>query len=297
MLRRAAVLGAWLAAPVGLAAQAPPWADLWRVANGTLAQPGAVADAPTGAFWNPAAVVGLPGLRVAVEAFQTSEVVNVQGVLVGAGYGLGRRAGLGVLAGRMSVGDLIRTTGSPVSVEGEIPVYSQFIGAVAGARAGPLHAGAGLLVHDARLDGLDEQGVTLDLGVRASPFAGLTLGAATHLGLPPVSDGPATEYLLGAEYGFAIAPVLGLESRMHARYGATIRQESASEHLATAGLLLGRRLMIDAGVLWAGGYGTGAWQPVLGLAFRAGAYRVGIARGNGAGGTGGAYRLTLAIGQ
>jgi hypothetical protein len=297
MLRRVAVLWAWLAAPAGLAAQAPPWADLWRVANGTLTQPGAVADAPTGAFWNPAAVVGPQGLRVAVEAFQTSEVVNVQGLLLGAGYGVGSRVGLGLLAGRMSVGDLIRTTGSPVSVEGEIPVYSQFLGAVGGARAGPLYAGAGLLVHHARLDGLDEQGVTLDLGVRVSPIGGLTLGAATHLGTPPVSNGPATEYLLGAEYGFPIAPVLGLESRMHARYGATIREEGASEHLAAAGLLLGRRLLIDAGVLWSGGYGTGAWQPVLGLAFRAGAYRVGIARGNGAGGTGGAYRLTLAVGQ
>jgi hypothetical protein len=234
---------------------------------------------------------------MSVEAFQTPEVVSVRGVLLGAAYGIGSRIGIGALAGRMSVGDLIRTTSSPVSTEGEIPVYSQFLGVTVGARAGPLHAGAGLLVHDARLDGLDENGVTFDLGLRLAPVTGLTLGAATHLGNPAVGGGTATEYLFGGEYGFGIGPVLGLESRLHARYGLTIRELGASEHLGTAGLLLGRRLLIDAGVLWAGGYGTGAWQPVLGLAFRAGAYRIGIARGNGAGGTGGSYRLTLEIGQ
>jgi hypothetical protein len=297
MLRRAILLAAWLATPLPLAAQAPAWADLWRVANGTLARPGALADLPTGAFWNPTAIVGSPGPRGAIDAFQTAEVVNVRGVLLGAGYGIEDRIGLGLLAGRMSVGDLIRTTSSPVSVEGEIPVYSQFFGVAAAARVGPLHAGAGLQVHDAQLDGLEEGGVTLDVGLRAAPLPGLILGAATHLGNPLFSNGPATEYLLGAEYGFPIAPVFGLESRLHGRYGATIREVGASEHLGTAGLLLGRRLMIDAGVIWAGGYGTGAWQPVLGLAFRAGAYRVGIARGNGAGGTGGAYRLTLAVGE
>jgi len=296
MLRNTVLWGAILAAPFPLAAQAPPWADLWRIADGTLAQPGAVADAPTGAFWNPAGLAGLPGAAVAVEAFQTPEVVNVRGVLMGAGVGLGSRVTLGLLAGRMSVGDLIRTTSSPVSVEGEIPVYSQFVGAVAAGGAGPLRAGVGVLLHDARLDGLDEQGVTLDLGLRFTPLAGLVIGGATHLGNPLVSAGPATEYLLGAEYGFGIPPVLGLDARLHGRYGATIRDVGASEHLGSLGLLLGRSLLIDAGVIWAGGYGSGAWQPVLGLSFRAGAYRVGITRGNGAGGTGGAFRVTLAVG-
>jgi len=276
--------------------QAPPWTDLWRVAEGTLAQPAAVASGPTGAFWNPAAVARPAGPRFGVEAYQTPEVVNVSGLLLGASLGFGGRAGVGLLAGRISVGDLIRTSSSPVSDEGEIPVYAQFLGASAGARLGPLDAGVGVLVHDAQLDDLDDGGLTLDVGLQVHPLPGLVLGAATHLSNVVISTGPATEVLLGAEYGFAVPAILGLESRLHTRYGLTLRESGGSEHVGTAGLLLARRLMIDAGVVWAGGYGSGAWQPVLGLAFQAGPYRVGIARGSAASGLGGTYRLSLAIG-
>jgi hypothetical protein len=297
MPRRALLLLSLLAAPLPLAAQAPSWADLWRIAGGTLAQPGVVADGPTAAFWNPTALYG--GLRpsLALDAFQTPEVVNVGGVLIGAGMGLGGRVGVGLLAGRMSVGELIRTTSSPVSVEGEIPVYSQFAGAAVAAGTGPLRAGVSLLVHDARLDGLDEQGVTVDVGVRVTPVAGLVIGGATHLGSDVVTGGPAAEYLLGAEYGFGIPPVLGMDGRLFARGGVTLREAGGGDGLGSVGLLLARALLIDAGVIWAGGYGTGTWQPVLGVAFRAGSYRVGIARGNGAGGTGGSFRVTLAVGE
>jgi len=286
-----------LGTPALLSAQASPWADLWRVANGTLAEPAAVATSPTSAFWNPAAVVGSAGPRFAVDAYQTPEVVNVAGLLVGATYGFADRAGVGLVAGRMSVGDLIRTSSSPVSEQGTIPVYAQFLGVAAAGRIGPLQAGATLLLNDARLDQRQDGGVTVDAGIRVTPVAGLALGAATHFGNAVVTKGPATEYLLGARYGFAIPPVLGLEAGLRARYGITIRQVGASEQLGTVGLLLGRRFMIDAGVIWAGGYGTAAWQPVLGLAFQAGPYRVGIARGSGASGVGGSYRLTLGIGD
>lgn len=292
-----AILAALLATPAVSVAQAPPWADLWRVADGTLAQPAAVATSPTGAFWNPTAVTRRKGPRFAIDAFNTPEVVNVSGLLVGATYGLGNHVGLGVLAGRMSVGDLIRTSSSPVRDEGSIPVYSQFLGAAVGGRLGPLHAGMNLLFHNARLDGRDEGGPTLDLGVRVAPTRGLLVGAASHLSNGIVSGGPATEYLVGAAYAFPIPPVLGLAAALHARYGLTVRTVGRSEHLGTLGLVLAERLMIDAGAVWAGGYGSGAWQPVLGLAFQAGPYRVGIARGSGASGIGGSYRLTLGIGD
>jgi len=297
MRSAAAILAGLLATPVVALAQAPPWADLWRVADGTLAQPAAVAASPTGTFWNPTAVTRQNGPRFAIDAFNTPEVVNVSGLLVAATYGFADHAGLGVLAGRMSVGDLIRTSSSPVSEQGSIPVYSQFIGAAIGGRLGPLHAGVNLLFHDARLDGRDASGATFDFGVRAVPFRGLVLGAASHLANVVVSSGPATEYVVGAAYGFPIAPVLGLTAELHGRYGLTLREVGQSEHLGTLGLVLAGRLLIDAGAVWAGGYGSGAWQPVLGLAFQAGPYRVGIARGSGASGIGGSYRLTLGIGD
>jgi len=283
-----------LLVPSTLAAQAPAWTDLWRVAEGTLVRPAALADGPTGAFWNPAAALSSRGPAFAVDAYQTPDVVNVSSVLLGATLGLGQ-AGLGILAGRASVGDLVRTSTSPIVDGAEIPVYAQFAGAVAGGRVGLLEGGASLLFHDARLDGLDEGGMTLDVGVRLRPVTGLVLGLATHLGEPLATTGAASEYLAGIEYDVRIAPVLGLGSRLQVRYGFTARERGSPDHVGSLGLLLAERLLIDAGAQWAGGYGARAWQPLLGVAFQAGGFRVGIARGGGSSDIGATYRITLGV--
>jgi hypothetical protein len=275
-------------------AQAPAWTDLWRVAEGTLVRPGALANGPTGVFWNPAAAISTRGPAFAVDVYQTPDVVNVSSVLLGATLGLGH-AGVGVLTGRASVGELFRTSSSPL-VEGEaIPVYVQFAGVAAGGRVGWLDGGATLLLHNARLDVLHDDGLTLDVGVRLHPLPGLTIGAATHLGEPIASGGAASEYLGGIEYELPISPVAGLASRMQFRYGFTARERGSPDHLGSMGLLLAGRLLIDAGAQRAGGYGAGSWQPLLGVAFQAGSFRVGIARGGGASGVGATYRITLGV--
>jgi hypothetical protein len=276
-------------------AQAPAWADLWRVAEGTLVRPAALAGGPTGMFWNPAAVASAHGPAFGVDVYQTPDVVNVSSVLLGAGLGLWRRAGVGVLAGRASVGDLVRTTTSPIVDGPEIPVYAQFAGAVAGVRVGPLEGGVTVLFHDARLDALGTGGVTLDLGVRVRPLRGLTIGAATHLGEPAATGGAASGYLGGIEYDFGIPPVIRLPSRLQLRYGIATRKRVSTDHVGSVGLLLSERLLIDAGVHWTGGYGMGSWQPVIGVAFQAGPFRVGIARGSGASDIGATYRITLGV--
>jgi len=278
-----------------LVAQAPASVDLWRVVDGTLAVPGAIAAGPIGAFWNPAGVVVGTGFAGGVDVVQTPDVANVTGMILGATYGLGRHFGFGLLAGRVSVGDLVRTTSSPVSEGPEISVYSQFVGGSGGGRVGPLTAAASVLVHDTRLDAADEGGVTLDVGARLAPARGLLLAASSHLGAPLVTDGPAASLLAAAEYGVETPPLFGLRSAFRIRYGFTSRQIGEPEHQGSAGLLLAERLAIDLGVAWVGGYGEGDWLPVLGIAFQAGPYHVGITRGSGASGVGAAYRLSLAV--
>lgn len=296
MQPRAVLFVALVLAPGDALAQAPAWVDLWRVADGTVAVPAAAASGPIGTFWNPAAVVGHAGLAVGVDALQTPDVVNVSGMLVGATWGLSTSLGVGAIAGRMSVGDLVRTTSSPVSEGAEIPVYSQFIGGSGGGRIGPLTGGVTVLVHDARLDAREDGGVTVDAGIQLTPLRGLRLAAASHLGDPLVTDGSASSLLAAAEYGHATPPLFGLRSAMYVRYGFTSRSVGATEHQGSIGVLLAERLAIDAGAVWIGGYGKAAWQPVLGLAFQAGPYRVGIVRGSGVSGVGAAYRLSLAVG-
>jgi hypothetical protein len=276
-------------------AQAPAWVDLWRVAEGTLVRPAAVVDGPTGVFWNPAATLSQPGAAFGVDAYQTPDVVNVTGVLLGATLGLGRQAGIGILAGRASVGDLIRTSTSPISEGAAIPVYAQFAGASVAGRVGPVEAGVSALLHDTRLDARDDGGITVDIGIRVHPLDGLVIGAATHLGEPVATQGAASEYLGGVEYALGIPPVLGLPSRLQLRYGFTARETGSAEHLGSVGILLADRLLIEAGALWAGGYGTGAWQPLLGVAFQAGPFHVGIARGTGASDIGATYRITFGV--
>jgi hypothetical protein len=169
------------------------------------------------------------------------------------------------------------------------------VGAALAGRAGPVEAGATALLHDTRLDTRDEGGVTIDLGIRVRPIRGLVIGMATHLGEPAATNGAASEYLGGVQYGAGIPPVFGVPAALQLRYGFTGRVTGSSEHLGSAALLLADRLLVEAGVLWSGGYGTGAWQPLLGVAFQAGPFRVGIARGAGASDVGATYRITFGV--
>jgi len=282
--------------PPAAQAQAPAWADLWRVTDGTLVRPAALSTAPSAAFWNPAAVVASHGPAFSAEIFQTPDVVNVSAALLGASYTVHPRLSIGVLAGRLSVGDLVRTSTSPASDAGEIPVYTQFAGTALGTTLGPAAIGVTALLHDARLDGEESGGFTLDVGLQVQPVSSLVLAVATHVGDPIATESDASQVVAGASYAISIAPVLGFGADVLVRYGLTIHQLGGTEHLAGLGLVLARRLAIDGGVSWSRGYGTSAWQPMLGLAFRAGAYRVGISRGTGVADLGAAYRVILGVG-
>lgn len=276
-------------------AQAPEWADLWRVASATLAAPAPLERGPTGMFWNPAAVRDHSGLAAGIEVLHTPEVVSLSGVLAAVSLRVGRVASVGVGAGRVSVSDLVRTTSSPIG-EGEIPVYAQFAGLTAGTSLGPLAVGAQLRLHDARLDARREGGLTLDLGVRVASVGPFAVAAATHLAAPGFERSPVTDYFAGAEYRVGTSRFWGAPAAVIARYGVGVHATGGVEHDLSGGLAFGDRLRVDAALRREVAYDVGSWRFAVGLAFRAGRYLIGATRGSGLNEVGAAYRIGLSAG-
>jgi hypothetical protein len=185
-----------VAAP--LRAQAPDLALLWRVSGSVLTTPAPLQPGPIGMFWNPAAVHGAPGLALGLEVMHTPDVVSMSSVLAGVSYQVGDHLGVGVSAGRVAVGDLVRTSTSPGSEEGTIPVFAQFIGTAVGTAFGPLAVGAELRLHDVRLDTDDEHGLTVDLGFRLRPFAALTIAGASQFATLDLAGRATVAFTAGA---------------------------------------------------------------------------------------------------
>jgi hypothetical protein len=278
-------------------AQAPEWADLWRVAGVTLTSPAALERGPTGVFWNPASVGDFGGLAGGVEVIHTPEAINLSGVLAALTYRLGRLGSVGLSAGRVSVGDLVRTTSSPTSEEGEIPVFTQFLGAVAGTAVGPVTLGAHLRLHDARLDALSSDGVTVDLGVRSRSLGPFVVAAATHFASPRLGRRASTDYLAAAECHVGTSNVWGAPAVVIARYGMDFRASGGLEHTLSGGLAFGDRLRVDAGFQREVAFDQGTWRFALGLAFRAGRYLIVATRGSGINDIGPTYRIGLSAGR
>jgi hypothetical protein len=284
-----------------LAAQAPELALLWRVAGSTLAVPAPLERGPTAVFWNPAAVYEAAGLSAGLEVLHASDVVSLSGLLGAVAYRLGDVASIGISGGRMSVANLVRTTTSPVSEEGDIPVYAQFVGVGAGTGIGPLTAGAQVRFHDTRLDTRAENGVTVDVGVHVRPTSALTIGAASQFGYVDLAGRATTGYFGAAEYRAVAGPVWGAPAFIIGRYGVEVRNSGVPghvdvEHVVSAGLSLAARLRVDLALRRESAYGAGEWRPVLGISFRAGRYLVAVARGNGLNDVGATYRIGLSAG-
>lgn len=290
-----AILGVPLAAGP-LAAQAPELALLWRVNGSVLTAPAPLQPGPIGVFWNPAAVQSVPGLALGLEVVHTPDVVSMSSLLAGVTYQVGSHLGVGISAGRISVSDLVRTSTSPGSEEGSIPVYAQFAGVAAGTAVGPVAVGAELRLHDVRLDTDNDHGLTADVGLQLRPIAGLTIGAASQFATLNLAGGATAAYSAAAEYRVGAGHALGGRAALLGRYGIELRANGDVEHFLSTGLALGDRLRVDVAMQRADGYGTGAWQPVVGVEFRAGRYLVGVARGSGMNGVGATYRIGLNAG-
>ncbi len=283
---------ALLAAP--LHAQAPPAADLWRVTTTTLSRPPAFEMGTTGAFWNPAPTPDPTGFSLGLEMARTSEVVGLSGLLAGAGYSLGPRMQLGLLYGRMQVRGLVRTTTSPASVEGTIPVYEQMVGANVGARFGFLQAGLLLAYQDAQFDFLDQHGFTLDAGIRIAAHKRLNLAAATHFFPIDFTRQETTDYYLGAEFvaGDSV-PFVGAATRVVFRYGATYGGSGYWDHTLATGLTMDRTVRVEFAVTSEAGYIERAVRFGLGVGLLIGRYEIGLSAGSGSNDLGATFRVGI----
>ena len=164
-----------------LAAQAPASAGLWRVPTTSLAVPAALQGGEAGAFWNPAASAGPHGIGLGVHAVHTGSTLGLSAVLGAGSVAIGGPLRAGIVLGRVQIRDLVRTTTSPDSRDGSIPVYEQFAGATLAGRLGPVQLGTQLQLHESRFDAESETGFVLDFGVRSRPIDRLELAASTHL--------------------------------------------------------------------------------------------------------------------
>src|SRR2546428_12309627 len=139
--------------PAVLAARQSAGTELCRLAATTLPIPPALATGGAAAFWNPAQPAGPERGSVALDAIETSPAVGAQGMLLTARARITRIGGVGLVYGRMSIGDLVRTSLSPDPDPGGIPYYTQTIGVNWTTTAAATTAGATLAYQDTPLDG------------------------------------------------------------------------------------------------------------------------------------------------
>lgn len=292
---RATVLLLFTLSPGTIAGQAPPSAGLWRVAAASLTAPAALVDGATAPFWNPAAA-SPANLGAGVQILETSEVLGLRGLLAAVTKSLGRHAQVGLVFGRMDVRDLVRTTTSPNSVGGSIPVYDQMVGGRVRATLTGVDVGALVRVHDARFDVVRESGFTLDLGVRVAPTSRLVLAAATHFLPADLSERANTDYYAGAEYlltrGIRIAD---LPTRVSGRYGASIRASGDVEHTLGVAATFADHVRIEGAVVRELAFGDAAWRPGFGLDVHIGRYAITFARALGINDVGGTYRFGVDV--
>ena len=120
----------WLAVallPATVVAQQEAGTELWRLAATTIPAPPALARGAVAVLWNPAQPLPAHG-AFAVDAIATPATIGASGVLAVARVRAGGGA-LGLVYGRMELGDLVRTTVSPDPTGETIPFYTQTVGA------------------------------------------------------------------------------------------------------------------------------------------------------------------------
>ncbi len=289
--------------PLAARAQAPASADLWRLSAASLARPAALELGPTAAFWNPAAAWDDGRLVAGAQVLETPDVLGVGALILGAGYRVRPGLTAQLLVARTGVSDLIRTTTSPNSDLGNIPVYEQMAGVGLAVRRGIAVGGAMLRFHNARFDAERDNGLTLDLGARAA-LGRCALAAATHFFPLDLTSRDVTDFYAGGECQPFSPGMWGARGRVFLRYGVSARRGAAAagsvrgttlEHSVGAGLELDRHFRLDALMAREQGYAEADWRPVVGVWFNVGRYAVSATRASGLGGLGATYRIGLDV--
>src|SRR6184192_1290033 len=186
-------------APAVLWGQQGAGTELWRVAATTLPIPPALATGGAAAFWNPAQPATPERASFALEVIETAPTVNASGVLVTVRARVRPLGQLGLVYGRMSIGDLVRTSLSPDPDPGGIPYYTQTIGVNWTTTAAATTVGATLAYQDTQLDATRADRWTLDVGASRAISDVARVAAATHFFSRFAANDPAQDLYAGAE--------------------------------------------------------------------------------------------------
>ncbi len=278
-------------------AQAPQAADMWRVATAALGTPAALQSGATGAFWNPApqSTTRPRPILVGVQVLQTSDALGLSGILAGGNHAIGEMAVVGISVARVEVRDLVRTSDSPFTELGSIPVYEQLVGVQLGFRLGALSAGGVIRGHEARFDAVRSTGATFDAGLRFAASSRVTVAAATHfLPLTFRSDN-TTDYYGAVEYQAVDLVLWGHDATIVSRYGASYRSPGGVEHSLGAGMVIDRLLAVDVAGTREVAFGDSAWRAAFQIGLALGRYSLVAARGSGFNGLGALYRFALEV--
>ena len=267
-------------------------AELWRVVGTTVAAPFALAQGTVAAFWNPAQTVSAAGMGG--DVVQTPEAISATGILAVIRTGSGRLGSWGLILGQVDVGDITRTTFTP-DAQGTIQVYTRDVGLTWAKAWGSTTVGATLGAHDSRLDQIDLQHWTGDLGVTQRFGDALTLAAATHFFSRFATRDPSQDLYAGVEWRAAHGPLWtgSGEVALRLRYGAAFAHGVGTDHAIGMGVDVGAPFAIDGMLVRESAFGNTAWRGVAGLRVHIGHYGISFARDAGVSGLGSSYRVGL----
>jgi hypothetical protein len=272
-------------------------AALWRVAGQTLAVPPALAQGTTGALWNPAQQTSTR-FAAGLEAVQGATAVGATGLVAAARARLGRLGAVSVLFGRMQIGDLVRTSTSPIPDPGTIAYHTQVVG-VAWARAvGRATVGVTGARHTTNLDDRRQGRWTVDAGASIPIGARVRVAGATHFFSRLDTADPAQDVFLGVEVrAWQGVPWDGAPPTLVVgRWGTALAHGFTADQHVGVGVALGRVATVDLLASYEGGYAAGGWQPVAAVGVAVAGYRVTVAANPGAAGLGPAFRVSLDVG-
>src|SRR5204863_158759 len=132
--------------------------------------PPALSSSGAAAFWNPAQPAIPARASLAFEVIETAPTVGASGVIATARVRVRPLGHVGLVYGRMGIGDLVRTSLSPDPDPGTIPYYTQTLGATwsSALGGGGTALGATLAYQQTQLDAEQSNRWTLDVGARRS---------------------------------------------------------------------------------------------------------------------------------
>lgn len=292
-MKRLSIFLGVLALGSPLSAQAPASSFLWKLADQTLATPQALTPGATGMFWNPAGIMHLPTVAAGVQMVRAPAIIGIDGFVAGVSTRLSSHLAVGLSVGRLDMRDIVRTTSSPISVLGSIPIYDQMAALTVAGTAGPIALGFTLRGHDSRFDIQSDNGLTTDIGVVISVSTDLTLAAATHLQPFELSQDEATSYLGAIRYDVGRFS-FGTDSVAVAlSYGFSARTRGLVDHMLGLDLLISSVARVSGGAVREEGSTETAWRPTVEVALILGKYTIGVARSEGLNGIGPSYRINF----